>query len=310
MTAVPNNIRFVAAPDGARLRIGHWRTDTGEARGCVLLVHGRTEFLEKYDEVVGELCGRGFDVWSMDWRGQGLSQRLLGNPHKGHIDRFETYIDDLAWFMQSVIAPARDARGPTVLLAHSMGGHIALRGLLEGRIAADRAVLSAPMIDLPLSRSGRAFTRSLARVAVRLGNSGRYAPRMHDYRPDRERFAGNALTADKARFARSHAALAANPALALGGVTYGWLDAALRSIDRLQTEAAAAAANSTTPILLCSALEDRIVSVTAQAGICHRLAGCTYLPIAGARHEILMEIDDVRAAFWAAFDAFVTEPKN
>ena len=56
---------------------------TGTARASVVLFGGRGEFIEKYaTEVVGELLARGFAVLSMDWRGQGLSSRMLADPAK------------------------------------------------------------------------------------------------------------------------------------------------------------------------------------------------------------------------------------
>ena len=81
MNGTDGNIRRETATDGTRLRIGHWPAASASRR--VILCHGRTEFLEKYREVIGELNNRGCDVWSMDWRGQGLSDRMLVNPQKG-----------------------------------------------------------------------------------------------------------------------------------------------------------------------------------------------------------------------------------
>ena len=45
--------------------------------GTVVISAGRTEFIEKYFEVIGELLDRGYSVLIHDWRGQGLSKRLL-----------------------------------------------------------------------------------------------------------------------------------------------------------------------------------------------------------------------------------------
>ena len=42
-----------------------------------------------------ELNLRGLDVYTMDWRGQGLSDRHLENPQKGHIETLEEYLSDL-----------------------------------------------------------------------------------------------------------------------------------------------------------------------------------------------------------------------
>ena len=169
MDSFENATRFETAPDGTRLRIGHWPSASGgngggAGGGRIVLCHGRTEFLEKYTETIDELTGRGFEVWSMDWRGQGASDRTLKNPHKGHIDRFETYLADLSWFFDEIIGPAD---GKTVLMAHSMGGHIALRAVLEGRIQPDRLILSAPMIDLPIRGISRVTISGLSRAISR-----------------------------------------------------------------------------------------------------------------------------------------------
>ena len=108
MDPIENAMSFETAPDGTRLRIGRWPSADGGDNGGdrrIVLCHGRTEFLEKYAEAIEELTGRGFEVWSMDWRGQGASDRALKNPYKGHIDRFETYIDDLSWFLDDIVGP-------------------------------------------------------------------------------------------------------------------------------------------------------------------------------------------------------------
>ena len=288
------------APDGARLRIGFWPAE-GE-RGQVVLLPGRSEFLEKYEETIGELRQRGFGVWAMDWRGQGLSDRALADRHKGHIDDFDTYLRDLVWFVETFVAPRRAAA--TCVLAHSMGGHIALRAVLEAKIAPDRMVLLAPMIDLPLSWGIHPYARWLTGFTTGFGMSDRYLPGTGAYDPERAAFDGNALTGDRARFDRTHAAIAANPAVALGGPTFGWLDAALRSIDRLR--AVAATGPETCPILVCIATDERVVSIAAQKSVCGALPGCGCVEIPGSRHEILMERDEQRAVFWREFDTFLS----
>lgn len=228
MNAPNGNIRNETTPGGANLRICHWPADPGARR--IVLCHGRTEFLEKYDEVVGDLQGRGFDIWSMDWRGQGLSDRSLDNPQKGHIDDFETYIDDLAWLFGLMEA---EGFARTTLMGHSMGGHIVLRALLEGRVTADRAIVTAPMVDLPMRGLSRAAITALCRAAALTGFGRRYVTGLEDYDPARVKFDGNPLTGDRNRFEAIHAAIAATPGVEMGGPTFGWLDAALRSIGKL-----------------------------------------------------------------------------
>jgi lysophospholipase len=291
-------IEIETLPSGVHLRTGRWEP-AAPRRGRIVLLQGRTEFLEKYAETIGELTARGFEVRALDWRGQGLSDRMLRNRHRGHVDGYETFLGDLGWFLGR-IGPDPDGR-PTVVLAHSMGGHVATRALLEGRLAADRVVLSAPMIDLPVA----APLRQLAGILAAIGFATAYVPGFGgNYDPRAVRFEGNALSSDPARFAAVHDRIAENPALAIGAPTWGWLAASLRSIATLRR--LSEAGPRTCPVLLCSAAEDRVVSRPAQHEICERLPDFRFLEIAGARHEPLQETDAIRARFWDAFDAFVS----
>ena len=113
-------------------------------RGTCVLLNGQTEFIEKYFEVIDELRGRGLAVATMDWRGQGGSQRFLDDSRKGYVKDFTEYDDDLAAFMAQVVAPM--AGGKPIALAHSMGGHNLLRTLAKKPDTFAQAVLTAPMV--------------------------------------------------------------------------------------------------------------------------------------------------------------------
>src|SRR5262249_17017838 len=90
---------------GLGIRFASWQSVLKERRGTVCILPGRTEFIEKYFEVVGELRRRGFAVAVLDWRGQGGSSRLTRNPLKGHINDFAEYEEGLAHFMKAVVLP-------------------------------------------------------------------------------------------------------------------------------------------------------------------------------------------------------------
>ena len=155
----------LAAADGLNLRVSHL---PGPGR-TVLILGGRTEFVEKYAETFIDLQRRGFAVVTHDWRGQGLSGRLLANPHKGHVGAYEDYIADLDTVIDARI-PA-DQHGHIIVLAHSMGGHVALRYLHDRPGLIERAVLSAPMVDIFDHFAARLFATGLARAAIALGLS-------------------------------------------------------------------------------------------------------------------------------------------
>ena len=80
-------LAMLKTPDGVTLRAARWPPPPGR-KGTVCLFQGRTEFIEKYFEMVRDLRARGFAVATLDWRGQGLSERALRDPFKGHVDSF------------------------------------------------------------------------------------------------------------------------------------------------------------------------------------------------------------------------------
>jgi len=278
---------------GGHLRTGVWRAVGG--RGGVLLLGGRAEFIEKYHQTIGELLGRGFDVFTFDWPGQGGSSRLLADPQKGHIGNFADYLAALDRFIADVVT----RRGPLYGLAHSMGAHCLLRYLHDRPGVIERVVCCATLAGLHLG----AAQRLLCHLAVRAGLGKRYAPGQHPFNEADRRFANNRLTGDRARFDEYLAWLECKPGLQLGGVTWGWLDAALRSMALINAPGYAEAVE--TGVLMVRAGADRVVSRSAQARLAARLPRAKMITLDGARHEILRETDDLRAAFWRAFDDFI-----
>jgi len=293
--------RFFEVAEGVFLRYGVWPVAETRARGRVILLQGRGEFLEKYDQTIQKLNQRGFDVFSFDWRGQGLSTRMLPNRLKGHIETFDSYTQDVSRFIRDVAA-GTSYNGPLIMLAHSMGGHIGVRFIHDhpGEIAG--AVMVSPMIDILTHPFPRALAVGLARIGVKIGFKRRYVIGSGGNKPAHARFEGNRLTADPVHFRQEKEMISENPKLAVYGVTYGWLDAAFRSIDLIRKNGYAQTIR--TPILVVGAGSDRIVSVEAQKTLCAGAESMTFMSIPGARHEILRETDSVQKIFWNAFDDF------
>ena len=298
-TAIPSfPPRFITARDGTRLRTGMF--DPGFSRGVCVLLHGQTEFIEKYIEVIGELCARGFTVASFDWRGQGGSERLLADPLKAHITDFAQYDDDLTSFLEQIVKPI--SQNPPLALAHSMGAHILLRTLHDRPGAFAAAALSAPMLGISTRGYPAPVVRAITAFYTRLGKKNDFAWGMAERDPLLVNFIGQLVTSDRARYARTQAFVKSNPAIRLAGPTWGWLKAATSSMARMAAPGFAEAIE--TPVLICGAGRDRIVRVKAERDFASRLPHGTYLELEDSEHEILMENDAIRARFWAAFDEF------
>ncbi|MBW2604177.1 MAG: alpha/beta hydrolase [Deltaproteobacteria bacterium] len=289
---------FMTTPDHRSLRYGTWYSPKETQKGSILLLNGRKEFMEKYSETIEELNHEGFNVYSFDWRGQGLSSRMLANRHKGFIDDYDVYLSDLDMFVTKIVKP--ESVHPLIIIAHSMGGHIALRFMHDHPDVANMAVLSSPMVDIFGSILSRGLVKLITRIAIKTGFGHSYTIASGDYTD--EKFKGNRLTSDPVRFTDAKKAIAKNPDLALGGVTYGWLSATLKSTDILSQPGFAA--KITTPILMVIAGDDKIVSIKAQKKLCTMLPNCKLKEIPDARHEIFKETDAVRSIFWHEFSGF------
>lgn len=285
---------------GLRLRAASW---PGAGRGTVLLLNGRTEFIEKYIEPVAELRARGFAVWTFDWRGQGLSRFARTTPAQ-HETHFTPYLDDLDLILDSLVLPALRGR-PLVLIGHSMGGHLGAHALARRPDLYAQAVLLAPMIGL-LNRGRRPppFAGILTRLACLVpGQSSRFGPgTQRSFDPARP-FETNRLTQCPDRYAADMALVAARPELAVGGVSWGWIGAALRSNRKLFCPATLA--RITMPVLVALAGADTVVDNRPARRFALALAHGQLLEIAGARHELLREHDGARNALWSAVDAFL-----
>ncbi|CAO3413667.1 alpha/beta hydrolase [Azospirillum doebereinerae] len=297
---------WLRLPDGTRLRTARL-SSLGPVRGTVLLLNGRAEFIEKYTETAETFLARGFQVVTFDWRNQGLSDRPLANRQIHHLTDFTTLVDDLDAVHDALVAPlVETGAGPVVLVAHSMGALVALLALARhagnpGRYAA--AILSAPMFEIHTRGLPRPLVAWLAAYGCACGWAERYAFGQHDYDPAEGIFrADNAITSDPARYAAFHAPYAERPELRVGGVSFGWVAAALRAADALR---ALPLERVTTPVLLLSAPGDQIVRADAHRAIARRLGNATLAEHPDAKHELLMERDAIRDRVWDDIDAFL-----
>ena len=279
--ATPPGQKFwIKATDGVRCRIGLWLAKNSQ--GSVLLFPGRTEYVEVYQIIAGDFVAGNYNVLTIDWRGQGLADRVYSDRRLGHVAHLSEYQKDVAAMISA--ARALNLTHPWHLLGHSMGGCIGLRAINEGLPVAS-VVFSSPMwgINLPLWQ--RAIARHLS-GAARLVNLGkRYAPYTQPI-PYllRVKFENNALTNNRDMFEFLRAQLQHHPDLGLGGPSMTWLYAALTETKQL--------AKTPSPALPCITYLGEHETVVDSHAIKKRMSewsrGRLIQPL-GTRHEPLME---------------------
>jgi len=278
-----------------RLRIGGW---PGGARGTVLALPGRAEWIEKYGRVAAALKERGYGLLAIDWRGQGLSARAVPDPRMGHVGHFDEYQTDLAAFLDA--AQDLGVARPAPVLAHSMGGCIALRALMDG-LDAPALALSAPMWGLHMSPALRSAAWSVATLARATGRAARYPPGVGpELNVAETPFDDNMLTSDPESYDYMRRMLLAQPELVVGGPSLNWLYAALREMRAL-----APRPSPETPAHIVFGTRERIVDAAAIRRRAAAWPAAAVDVIDGAEHEVLMETPAIRArAIAAAADLF------
>lgn len=217
---------WLKTADGLRIRVGHW--PLAGAKGTVLIFPGRTEFVEKYGVTAKALQEAGYASLAIDWRGQGIADRMLADRRIGHVGQFSDY----QWDVQATVAHA-EALGlprPYFLLAHSMGGCIGLRALHHG-LDVKAAMFSAPMWGVEMTPIVRIGAWVMSTIAMKLGFANILTPgQTTESYVLREDFDKNTLTNDPEMWELFKRQLTAQPDLGLGGPSLRWVNLSLHEM--------------------------------------------------------------------------------
>jgi lysophospholipase len=274
--------------DGARIRYSH--VAVSPARAVVVLVPGYSEFGEKYFELMRDLVSQGYEIWQMDWRGYGGSDRYLSEREKAHSLGVDRDVRDLEEFVRNVVG--LKSGKPLILVAQSMGAHLGTRYLHDypGRLTA--AVLSSPFFSLaPEASQGvpPAAVRAMVWTMNALGFGESCAK-------------GNGPWTDTPIGRLSHDPVRADiqrqwnrssPVLRIGGVSNRWVLEYLPSFDEMNKPGYYSAIK--VPVLLGSASEDTFTRPDVHERACSEMADCRLVRLQGAWHELFFESEPLRS---------------
>lgn len=272
-------------------------------RGSLLFCPGRGDFYEKYLETLDHWVKEGWHVTAIDWRGQALSGRLGKDAVTGHVDDFGTWIADLAHFWVDWV---KTAPGPHVLCGHSMGGHLALRAVVDGAATPDALVLSAPMLGFTSPPLPLAISHAFAKLMTRIGDPARPAWKWSEKPGEIPAGREKLLTHDDDRYADELWWRGERPGLVMGPGSWGWVERAYQSVRGLFAAGVLEAVR--VPSIAISTTNDKLVSHPAVIAAIERMPNATLIEFGDeARHELLREVDPVRDRVLAAIDGFLDE---
>lgn len=284
------------------IRYGVWGNvadDNNNGKPVVVVLPGLSEFIEKYAIMITPLLKAGHDTIILDWPSQGLSGRLLDDRTIVHSKGFDDYHNALMTVLDTAgVAPGR----PLILFGHSMGGHLAFCATkaLGARVKA--MIVSAPMMLPPLTPPW--LIRLKLWVLMRLGYaekpvSGK-TDHSHRYRFD----ADNVLTRDEDGYHFMPRLWEENQDIKTYDLTYGWLAAAYRSCAKT-TAKASWLRQCHVPVLAHIGGDERLVSADYQKWALSLLPNIEITTYTDARHELMLELPEVRQGFWQSTLAYL-----
>ena len=300
-----SSIDYIIVEDGTQLRWGLFPA-TVEKKATILLLNGHRDFIEKQTELIEYLQGIGFDVYSYDHRGQGGSDRSLSNNKKSHNPNFGRIVKDIHEIVERLIIPKK-LKEPLYLCSHSLGTHVAIRYLHDYPNVFKKAVLMAPFTNFYIRNKTKSFFMKIYTYLANIfGFSNFYATGQarhsgvinHDY-------AFSRLTHDRARYDWAQHVLSEKPELFVGGVTFGWLKGAMKSIKLLKS--ANYLSSIKTPLLVLLAGEEYVVDNNRTFQIFDGMQNATLKIIKGARHELYLETDEFRDEVLEELNNHLTE---
>ncbi len=287
--------------DNVRVRVGTYETETSSS-GTILLMLGRFGYVERYGRVAKGFAQHGYSTAVIDWRGQGLADRLAGDPQAGHINKFSDYQNDVAALMTAV----RDLNLPTpyFLVGISMGACIGLRAMLNGLPVSSTAFIS-PMWGIKMSMIQRIAAWPLSWVAQKTGLGQRYVPGENgEIYVLATRFEDNNLTHNAAMYDYWIEQAEKAPELQIGGPTMSWLYEALsecRSLSR-------ASCPNVPCITFCGEL-DQLVDNSSIKRRMDRWPNSRFSMVRNAKHDVLTERPEVGCDVMSEVCNFFSEPR-
>lgn len=255
----------------------------------LVILPGRTEPAVKYAELVYDLKNQGYNIYILDHQGQGASDRLLKDSHRGYVKHFSDYVQDFSDWLEEVVIP-ETMNQDRFLLAHSMGGTIASLYLSKSHHVFTKAVLSSPMMEIDTKPYSETIGRALTSILVKAGLGRKYAPGKGPYASSADTFELNEVTHSVVRFNMSKTLFQDWPELILGGPTNRWVNQSLKvtkNIDKLSSKIHI-------PLLLLQSGKDLIVKPERQTSFCASISNCQLFHYNNAYHEIFQESDAIR----------------
>lgn len=269
--------RLKSPVDGASIRYAVRRQE-GATR-FVLFLNGRSEYIEKYLDLPDDTNLSRASWIMMDHRGQGNSEGI-----RSHVASYDDFVRDTAAVVNEAIG-----NQPYLIIAHSMGGLIALYGAMTNTLKPTGLILCSPLMGIlapmPLIIA-RLISRLLAKTPLARRATGASVDR-------RMTFSGNILTHSIERFHRI-----SNAEYKGTSPTFGWVHATFQAFTTIYDKKRLK--NLTIPVAIIVGEDEKVVDrmvytdwIKTREELSGKISKFEIVP--QARHELLNESEEFRS---------------
>lgn len=284
--------QYLVGPDNIHVRYGVYGRSR-RSKHIIVFLLGRGEWIEKYSF----LYARFYDEFRrsiviLDHMGQGGSG---GVP--SHINSYDEYVSALCELLASEFAGRSYS-----IVAHSMGGLIALYGLCRDRIHPTRVMLSSPLIGLPQKPIPRLIAKPISRLFTEssLGQLSSFVKPEYSYM-----FIRNRLTSDKEKYQ-----LIKNNPYAIPPPTLSWVAASFAACELIHYDRYLM--HLDVPILVMYGGDEEVVcakSIVSWTRMARRLSTSTVdvVCVPSAKHELFFENDAIFESVFSKTKSFLVQ---
>ena len=291
-----------------RHRIYYEFYDVENEKGTIVLFHGFTEFIEKYNEIIYYFTRNGWDVYMPEHYGHGWSGRseeTKENLSKVVVEEFDIYVNDGFQLVDEVVNRNRDRNKPLVIYGHSMGGGIstALLETFPGHF--DAAILSSPMLEVNTGGTPEWLAKFFAGSAKFFGAGENYVFGHGDFTTENFFGTDDCPATSYPRYQYGFEKRLEDEYKQMNGATWYWLDSALEATERITSKENAE--KVVIPVLLFQAENDTLVKPEGQLKFASFAKNVNVVFAENAKHEIFNSPDDIAYAYWVTIFDFLDQ---
>ena len=267
----------------------------------IVILHGFTEFSEKYREMIHYYLQLSFNVFIYDQRGHGFSHREIEDLKLIHINDFNDYVKDLDTVIEKLVRVKAD-KLPIYLFSHSMGGAVTGLYLMKYPNKIKKAILSSPMISPHTIGVPRRPVIFISKYHGRKSGFESRFPYTSDFDPQ----VSFEMVQDssRARFQYTMKLRLQTEEYRSSTATNRWMLEAVTVQDKLLKRKQLKKIE--TEVLIVSAKNDRVVKNRYQKKFASMLKNCRFETIENVKHNIFFANEPMLSYYYSVLFDFFT----